>query len=487
MERRRYLAVGALLAVTAYVAGDVLDVVPGVLTRTPSAATSPSELPSPSLAPSLSGPLPTAVSSTTVAQPQVAEPTMMPLAALSSTAPLPSEAGMRAALGAALADPALGPSVGIEVRDALTSSVLLSIDGNTPRAPASLTKILSATAIASSADLAERLPTRVVQGSSAQQIVLVAGGDTLLAAGDGNQSAVLGRAGMADLASQVATQLESRQITRVNLAIDATFAAGPTVSAGWPRGDLKAGFVGPVTMMRLVSNRPGATAAADKDPIASAGTAFVAALRARGIAVTGRVTREPARAGAPQLGLVESATLGEQLEWALRESDNTLTETLARRQAVRDGADPSFAGVAGWITRRIGALGVSTEGMSINDASGLTPGNRVPAATIAAVLAIIASTDQPVARVRATLPIAGLTGTLTDRFTAPAARAGAGVVRAKTGTLTGVSALAGTVVDAEGRLLVFSALADRVPTAGTEAARAALDRVSAVLAGCGCR
>jgi D-alanyl-D-alanine carboxypeptidase/D-alanyl-D-alanine-endopeptidase (penicillin-binding protein 4) len=74
---------------------------------------------------------------------------------------------------------------------------------------------------------------------------------------------------------------------------------------------------------------------------------------------------------------------------------------------------------------------------------------------------------------------------LTDRFALTAQRSARGVVRAKTGTLRGVSSLAGTAVDADGRLLVFAVLADRVPDA--QAARQALDDVASTLAGCGCR
>jgi D-alanyl-D-alanine carboxypeptidase/D-alanyl-D-alanine-endopeptidase (penicillin-binding protein 4) len=87
------------------------------------------------------------------------------------------------------------------------------------------------------------------------------------------------------------------------------------------------------------------------------------------------------------------------------------------------------------------------------------------------------------------LPVAGFSGTLSERYRKPAAGAGlgAGVVRAKTGTLNGVSALAGLVRTADGRLLAFALTADGVPLGATKQAEAALDRLAAALAACGCR
>ena len=73
------------------------------------------------------------------------------------------------------------------------------------------------------------------------------------------------------------------------------------------------------------------------------------------------------------------------------------------------------------------------------------------------------------------------------RFLNGDARAGRGVVQAKTGTLTGVHGLAGTLVTRQGAAMTFVALTDRVPVSRTYDARDQLDRIVATLAACGCR
>ena len=78
------------------------------------------------------------------------------------------------------------------------------------------------------------------------------------------------------------------------------------------------------------------------------------------------------------------------------------------------------------------------------------------------------------------LPVAGFSGTLALRFVAGLPRTAAGVVRGKTGTLTGVSSLAGTTTVA-GRPVVFVVMTDRVPAGATLQARDDLDRFAAVL------
>ena len=57
-----------------------------------------------------------------------------------------------------------------------------------------------------------------------------------------------------------------------------------------------------------------------------------------------------------------------------------------------------------------------------------------------------------------------------------------GMVRAKTGTLTGVHSLAGYAIDAGGRPVVFAVMADRTSKVAPLQAQAALDKVAAAIA-----
>lgn len=467
-----------VLAVAAYVTADVLDLAPGWLTRA-----APTPVAGPVAAPGgAPGPAPA------VLLPHPVDPAALPLPVADTTAPAPTTRGLADTLEPLLLDSALGPSVGIEVRDGVSGARLFSQDAATPRVPASVAKLLTAFALATAADLHTAAQTRVVAGDAPDRIVLVAGGDTLLAAGKGSPSAVAGRAGIADLAAQVAAALKASGVTRVRLGLDTTLAAGPAYAPGWPAADVRAGYTGPVAMIGLATDRPLPGRPASSDPAGRVAGAFVVALRAHGIQVTGPVSRTPAPPQARQLGSVQAAPTGEVLALALAESDNALTESLARRVAAEQGVATGFAEVTRWILQQAAASGVSVAGVTLADASGLSRGTRIPAAAIGDLLAKAArSEDADLREMVARLPVAGLSGTLHDRYQLPATRPAAGLVRAKTGTLTGAGSLAGTVVDAEGRLVVFVVQADQVPATGTSRARVALDRVTAALAACGCR
>jgi D-alanyl-D-alanine carboxypeptidase/D-alanyl-D-alanine-endopeptidase (penicillin-binding protein 4) len=414
--RRVLVAVLALVvAVLAYGTLDVFDVVPGILTRD----TAP-----PSAPPT---PAPTPGTTPTVTIPTV-DPGAQPLEPAAASAPIPDPAVVHRRMAAAISDPALGPSPGVVVRDAFTGQLLLQRDPDRPRVAASTAKLLTALAVGTTLEPRATLPTTVVQGASPGEVVLVAGGDTMLAKGKGLPAVVEGRAGLGDLASQVAAALQAEARTSVTLRLDTTYAKGPRWAPGWSQADVYAGFTGGVSMLGLAGQRahPGKPAPRD--------------------------------------------------------------EGLARQAAVSTGSPATFAAAAAFVTKAVGAQGVDLTGVTLKDASGLSPGQAIPPRVLSDVLQLGA--DGSVAAMQDTvaeLPVAGLTGTLHDRFTGRLTHLVAGVARAKTGTLTGSSAIAGTVIDADGRVLSYVAVADRIPAGvGTLAARSALDRFVATLATCGC-
>jgi D-alanyl-D-alanine carboxypeptidase/D-alanyl-D-alanine-endopeptidase (penicillin-binding protein 4) len=200
----------------------------------------------------------------------------------------------------------------------------------------------------------------------------------------------------------------------------------------------------------------------------------------------------PGRAGTSfegRIAEVRSQPLGRLVEHMLTASDNDLAEALARQVAVARGEPASFDGAGRAVAAVLREAGVPVDGARFADGSGLDRADAVPGRTLTALLALASSPGRPALRpVLTGLPVAGFTGTLTGRYAAagePAVRGAAGVVRAKTGTLTGVNTLAGTAVDADGRLLAF-AFAARGTTV-PDRATAALDRLAAAVAGCGCR
>jgi D-alanyl-D-alanine carboxypeptidase/D-alanyl-D-alanine-endopeptidase (penicillin-binding protein 4) len=123
-------------------------------------------------------------------------------------------------------------------------------------------------------------------------------------------------------------------------------------------------------------------------------------------------------------------------------------------------------------------------GTTILDGSGLSRDNRASAQSIVSALSYANSTDGAAWSNLSGLPIAGISGTLVDRY--ESGEPGRGTVRAKTGTLSKVVALSGTLTDASGDLLIFTFIANDVPSSPKQGA-AALDEVVKALAQCGCR
>lgn len=409
------------------------------------------------------------------------------LPSIGTEAPVPSADTLDVTLLKLILAKDLGGRVSIDVLDPLTGKHLMAEGPNTARTPASTTKLLTAAAALTALGPATTLPTTVVAGASAGQVVLVGGGDVMLSAGNGDPDAVNGRAGLRELARQTAQALLAQDRTSVELTLDDRLFSGPTVAPRWSEGDVAGGYVAPVQALEINVGKIGKSSQRFPDPALVTARIFAGLLEKRGVTVTGTIRRGAAPTAASDvLGRVESAPVSRLVEYALTESDNTVAETLGHLVAIAAGNPGSFAAAGPAVIAEVEKLGAPVAGAQLSDTSGLGDGSLVPPQTLTAVLALAIGAEQPQLRALLSgMPVAGASGTLLERFSESGQEAAAGVVRAKTGTLTGVSSLAGTVVDKDGRLLVFAVLADRVKS--TVAARIALDQIATTLATCGCR
>ena len=486
-------AAATVLALGAYVTADVYDLVPGLLTRQSPA---PSTL-VPSGSPSLIAlPTPSAAATTSPSGPSSATPTSpsgQTTPTGQGTSLAPTRAGLTRDLADALADPRLGPTVSVSVRDGVSGAELYARHAERPGPVASTQKLLSALAVTSSLPANGTMTTRTVRGATPGEVVLVAGGDTMLAPGASRPGAVEGRAGLADLAAETARSLTEQGVGPVTLRLDLTYAAGPRYPRGWDLADVRAGYTQGVAQIGLAGQRPEPGHPSPERPERVVAQRLAALLTARGHATTlapEQTWATPAPEGAAELGAVSSAAYADVLALALDDSDNALTEGLVRQAMAHEGVPTAAEGApAAFVRDRLVAHDIPVDGLRLVDTSGLARGQQVAAETISEVLAHAVRDDpRGLRRVVADLPVAGLTGTLAERFDTAGSTQAAGIPRAKTGTLTGISSLAGVTTSADGHPLTFVIVADAVPASvGTLAARAALDRFVATLTACGCR
>jgi D-alanyl-D-alanine carboxypeptidase/D-alanyl-D-alanine-endopeptidase (penicillin-binding protein 4) len=270
----------------------------------------------------------------------------------------------------------------------------------------------------------------------------------------------------------------------VRVGYDDTLFAGPAVNPHWPASYVPDGVVAPTAALWVDEGRAGDGRVAD--PPRTAATVFASALARAGVRVSGPPRPRQAPPGARELAGADSAPLSAIVERTLLVSDNEAAEVLGHQVGLASGGAGSFTGGVRGVRRELGRLGVDLAGVRLYDGSGLSRQDRLAPTTLVAVLQAAASAAHPELRAVITgLPVAGFTGSLASRFDGPVTQ-GRGRVRAKTGTLSGVSALAGIATDVDGDPLVFALIADRVRLVKTLDARAALDDAAAALGACRC-
>ena len=336
----------------------------------------------------------------------------------------------RLTAGSALSNPS------VVVIDPLTGSVVYEKSAYSPRKPASVLKIYSATAALTYMQPTQRFTTSAWVGVNEKSLVIQGSLDPWMS-----------------LSDSVAKKMGRTSIPRIEYnSLSALKEANP--------GSIRNSTI---YYSDLYSQ-----------DVANIKAFFLK----RGVkAVMKRVSNTQAEElSAEQILSSDSPELQEMLGFALTWSDNLLTERIARLASQAAGYPLNDEGVAQTFQEVLAGLGVDSKGLVIKDASGLSRENRITARQVGELLLKIRN-DSRFASLIGGLPISGVTGTLRHRFidTAPQA---IGLVRAKTGTLNGTANLAG-YVEAGDREYIFVIIADQLKrtSRAEKFARATVDRI----------
>jgi serine-type D-Ala-D-Ala carboxypeptidase/endopeptidase (penicillin-binding protein 4) len=344
-----------------------------------------------------------------------------------------AEASLAGSLHRALVTPGVSSSwTGAYVFDLTRSVTVYRQNARLSLRPASNEKLTVAATALDRLGSDSRIPTKVFAEGSKGPAGALHGRLVLKGYGDPSLS-------FADLV-RLAEKVHATGITAVlgKIAGDETYFDTMRVGPGW-----KASFYKEESppLSALVVNRARINGHISSDPALAAARLFKRALDRVGISVPGRATKLAADPGTPLAG-VRSPTLATLVRHMDRQSDNFYAEMLLKRLgAVVRGSGTTGAGarvVRGELRRH----GVNMTGVRIADGSGLSRYDRLTAKAITQLLIWAYSANAISAPFVASLPLAGVNGTLKDRLNRlPAYRH----VRAKTGTTDRASALSGYV------------------------------------------
>lgn len=156
-------------------------------------------------------------------------------------------------------------------------------------------------------------------------------------------------------------------------------------------------------------------------------------------------------------------TVEQVLQRMMKKSDNFYAESLFYQLAALSGHRPaSRRDAAGYVDALIRYVKLNPANYQIADGSGVSLYNYISPQLLVKILEYAWNNNAIRQSLLPSLPIAGVDGTLEKRMKKTAAE---GNVRAKTGTVDGVSSLSGYATSPEGHVLVFSIINMGIPKA----------------------
>jgi serine-type D-Ala-D-Ala carboxypeptidase/endopeptidase (penicillin-binding protein 4) len=342
------------------------------------------------------------------------------------------------------------PASGALAVDLDTGRALYQLRPDVPRIPASVEKLFTTSTALLRLGPEETLPTTVLGEAPIAEDGTLTGNLYLRGGGDPTFGA--------SAASRLAGQLESAGLRTVTGRV-----MGDESAFDGRRGPPSSGYrltsdVGPLSALSFNRGRTGRRRPYFQvSPALFTAQAFQRALRRRGISVA-----RPAQTGdtppdALTLTEWQSPPLAEIARRTNVPSDNYMAETLIKTLGATFGAGGSTAAGAAVVRGTVRRLGVRPR---LYDGSGLSRGDRTSPNQVVALLRAMSRRSSGVALAfAASLPVAGHSGTLSDRMRRTAA---SGRCEAKTGTLHDVSNLAGYCTTVTGERLAFAFLMNRI-------------------------
>ncbi len=367
------------------------------------------------------------------------------------------------ALAALLAPPAAGARLGSGTYavDTDTGKVLISRRASKRRAPASVEKLVTSAAALERLGAAFRFETRALASGQLDNGVL-SGSLFIKGTGDPSFNSARLRALSRGVARTDLTDIGGRVFGDESL-FDSRRGTPAT-------GFALSGYIGPLTALAFNGGHSGR--GFQTSPARFVAQRFRSELIKRDVDITRSARRGRAPADAAEIASTRSATLSSIVRRMNQVSNNFYAEQLLKFLGARiggAGTTAEGAGVARDVSR---SMGFSSR---VVDGSGLSRANAISPKSVVKLLTAAQDENWFNAFYRS-LPLAGRSGTLSGRMRGTAAQ---GRCRAKTGTLSNVSALAGYCRARSGHVIAFSILNNGV---NVSAARAAQDRTVAALA-----
>jgi D-alanyl-D-alanine carboxypeptidase/D-alanyl-D-alanine-endopeptidase (penicillin-binding protein 4) len=266
-------------------------------------------------------------------------------------------------------------------------------------------------------------------------------------------------------------QLDGLGLTAIRGGVHGDESLFDTIRGVHDSGYHTSPWIGPLSA--LIVNHGDDGRRFQSNPPTFAASVFRRTLKAEGIAPGHAAARQKAPSDATVIASVASPPMSVLVRLTNKDSDNFFAETLLKnigREA--SGIGTTSAGVAA-VRRFASSVGAR---IALIDGSGLDRGDR--AAPRDVVRLLMAERSRPeYDAFFASLPIAGVDGTIHDRMRSGPAKRNC---RAKTGSLIGVSTLSGYCTTRSGREVAFSFLMNGV---STWYARRLQDRMTQAIAG----